>query len=212
MAFTYFFRDMHTLELIVKHVIPSVAGYSKVRVWDAGCAMGPEPYSLAIMFAENMGRFAFRNLRIDATNIDGSNLFGNIIAAGIYPEEDLKRIPRELFKKYFYPDKKTGCFRIDDAIRSKIFFRKHDLLSLQPAGASYNLVLCKNVLLHFQPAERVEVMKMFHGALAPGGYFATEQTQKLPRELAGLFEQVAADAQLFRKLGGANEGHQLKGQ
>lgn len=200
MAFTYFFRDLHTLELIVKHVIPSVSGFSKVRVWDAGCAMGPEPYSLAIMFAENMGRFAFRNLRVDATDLDGSNLFGKIIGDGIYSVEELKRIPKELFARYFQSVAREASYKIDETIRSKVFYRKHDLLSLEPAGSGYNLILCKNVLLHFQPAERVEVIRMFHGALAPGGYFATEQTQKMPAETACLFEQVAADAQLFRKI------------
>jgi len=200
MAFTYFFRDMHTLELIVKHVLPSVAGYSRVRVWDAGCAMGPEPYSLAILFAENMGYFAFRNLRIDATDLDGSNLFGKIISEGIYPESNLRRIPHPLFEKYFQPDGKAGYFRVVDSIRSKVFFQKHDLLSFQPVGNYYNLVLCKNVLLHLHPAERVEVIKMFHRVIAPGGYFAIEQTQKLPLEIAHLFEQVAADGQLFRKI------------
>ena len=200
MAFTYFFRDLYTLELIVKHVVPHVAGRSKVRVWDAGCAMGPEPYSLAIMFAENMGRFAFRNLRIDATDVDESNLFEKIISEGVYPEEDLKRIPRELFKKYFRPSGKAGYFKIDDIVRNRVFYRRHDLLSLQPVGDGFSLVVCKNVLLHFQPAERVEVIRMFHKALAPGGYFATEQTQKIPREAACLFEQVTDDAQLFQKI------------
>lgn len=200
MAFTYFFRDMHTLDLIVKHVVPFVAGRSKVRIWDAGCAMGPEPYSLAIMFAENMGHFALRNLRIDATDVDGSNLFGKIISEGVYQDDELKRIPRELFEKYFEPDGLSGCFRIKDVIRSKVFYRRHDLLSLQPVGCGYSLILCKNVLLHFQASERIEVIKMFHGALAPGGYFATEQTQKMPKETDLLFEQVTPDAQLFRKV------------
>ncbi len=191
---------MHTLELIIKYVVPSVAGYSRVRVWDAGCATGPEPYSLAILFAENMGHFAFRNLRIDATDLDGGNLFGKIISEGIYPESNLRRIPRPHFEKYFQPDGESGYFRIVDTIRNKVFFQKHDLLSFQPAGNYYNLVLCKNVLLHFQPAERVEVIKMFHRAMAPGGYFATEQTQKLPPVTAHMFEKVVADAQLFRKI------------
>ncbi len=201
MAFTYFFRDMHTLKLIIKHVVPYIAGRSRVRVWDAGCAMGPEPYSLAIMFAENMGRFAFRNFHIDATDVDESNRFGKIIFEGVYHENDLKRIPRQLFEKYFHPSGKAGYFKVDDVIKSKVFFKKHNLLSLQPIGSGFSLVICKNVLLHFKPDERVEVIKMFYDALAPGGYFAMEQTQKLPYETVCLFERVTADAQLFRKAG-----------
>jgi chemotaxis protein methyltransferase CheR len=44
---------------------------------------------------------------------------------------------------------------------------------------------------------------MFHRSLAPDGFFATEQTQKMPGETAHLFEKVSGDAQLFRKI----EGH-----
>jgi len=59
--------------------------------------------------------------------------------------------------------------------------------------------LC-NVLLHFQGAERVAVLRMFHSSLVPGGFFATEQTQKMPEGVTHLFERVTPDAQLFRRL------------
>ncbi|MCK4542081.1 MAG: hypothetical protein KAU17_07610 [Spirochaetales bacterium] len=200
MAFTYFFRDMHTLELLTKAAIPYVTGRSKIRFWDAGCAMGQESYSLAIMFAENMGHFAFKNLHIDATDIDGSNLFEKIILDGEYPEVEIKRIPKEIVKKYFRVNGKPGYFQVIENIRSCVSFRKHDLLSLDPIGDGYSLILCKNVLLHFSPEQRVEVVRMFHRCLAPGGFLATEQTQKLPEGTAHLFTQVTGDAQLFRKV------------
>jgi chemotaxis protein methyltransferase CheR len=60
--------------------------------------------------------------------------------------------------------------------------------------------MCKNVLLHFQQKERIEVIKMFHSALLPGGFFATEQTQKMPPELSHKFEQIKSNVQLFRKI------------
>ena len=200
MAFTYFFRDMYTLELLTKAVVPCVSGRSKIRFWDAGCAMGQESYSLAIMFAENMGHFAFKNLHIDATDIDGSNLFEKIILDGVYPEVEIKRIPKEIIKKYFRQNGKPGHFQVIENIRSRVSYRKHDLLSLEPIGDGYSLILCKNVLLHFHPEQRVEVLRMFHHSLAPGGFLATEQTQKLPEETSHLFEQVTGDAQLFRKV------------
>lgn len=199
MAFTYFFRDLHTLELTVRHVTAYVSGRSRVRIWDAGCAMGPEPFSLAMLFAENMGSFAFRNLKIEATDIDESNLFGPVIRDGIYGEEDLKRIPQNLFARYFSPEETTGLYRLVDEVRSRVGFRRHDLLSLNPIGEGFSLVVCKNVLLHFQLNQQIEVLRMFHRCLAPGGYLALEQTQKLPVQTTGLFEAVSADAQLFRK-------------
>jgi chemotaxis protein methyltransferase CheR len=201
MAFTFFFRDIHTIEHIVRHVVPFASGRSVVKVWDAGCAMGPEPYTLAIVFAENMGKFAYKNLRIDATDIDGSNLFGPIIAEGVYPFEEIQRIPADLLEKYFKPaDNKPGYFKIDEAVRTRLAFQKHDLLTFKPIGDNFSLIMCKNVLLHFSQEQRIEVIKMFHSALVPGGFFASEQTQKMPKEIAHLFEQVTPDAQLYRKL------------
>ena len=200
MAFTYFFRDLHTLKHIVKYLLPSVAGRSSVRIWDAGCASGQEPYTLALILAESMGRFSFRNLKIAATDLDGSNLFGEIIEKGIYPREEVERIPTGILEKYFKPLEDGSHFQIDEQIRSRITFRRHDLLSLTSVGHEFSLILCKNVLLHLQAAQRVEVIKMFHASLLPGGLFATEQTQKMPYQVEYLFEQVTPDAQLFRKI------------
>jgi len=202
MAFTYFFRDLHTLLHIVKHLVPSTAGRSSIHIWDAGCASGQEPYTLALILAEAMGRFSFRNLRISATDLDGSNLFGDIIAQGIYPREEVERIPAEILEKYFKALHGGSHFQIDEQIRNRLIFQKHDLLSLKPVGDNFSLILCKNVLLHLQAAQRIEVIKMFHASLVTGGFFATEQTQKMPVEVEHLFEQVTPDAQLFRKIGG----------
>ncbi len=200
MAFTYFLRDMQTLERIVEHVVPYTSGRSRVRVWDAGCATGQEPYSLAMLFAENMGSFGFKNLRIEATDLDDCSLFGDIIRTGMYREEEVKRMPGNLLEKYFKPDDRPGYFRISELLRSRIDYQRHDLLSLKSIGEGFSLILCKNVLLHLKYAERIEVIGMFHGSLAPGGFLAMEQTQKMPAETSHLFEQVASDAQLFRRL------------
>jgi chemotaxis protein methyltransferase CheR len=200
LAFTFFFRDQQVLERVVEHCLPGMAGRTHPRIWDAGVAMGQEPYTLSILFAERMGHFAFNNLRIDATDVESTGQFARIIEAGVYPREELSRLPGGILEKYFEPNGKPGHFRIIDKIRQRVAFRWHDLLSLKEIGHDYSLVLCKNVLLHFQPGERIEVLKMFHRALAPGGFFATEQTQEMPMELACRFERVIPDSQLFRKV------------
>ena len=63
MAFTFFFRDQQVLERVVEHLLPILSGRSHPRIWDAGSAMGQEPYTLAIILAERMGHFGFNNLR-----------------------------------------------------------------------------------------------------------------------------------------------------
>ena len=89
---------MQILDLAVKHVVPYAMGRSRIKVWDAGCAMGPEPYSLAIVLAENMGHFSFKNLTVYATDIDETDTFGNI--KGIYTEDETKEYPRRYLKVF----------------------------------------------------------------------------------------------------------------
>ena len=200
MAFTYFFRDRQTLDLIVQHALPDLKRRRYINVWDAGCAMGPEPYSIAIIFRENMGPFLFRNVRIYATDIDESDRFGVIIDLGVYPEEQVKRIPAEFLNRYFSRNGEKDRFQISDEIRKAVIFQRHDLLSLKPIREEFGLIVCKNVLLHLPPEGRVEVIKMFHHALSQGGYFVTEQTQKLPPKTEHLFRQVTNAGQLFQKV------------
>ena len=206
MAFTFFFRDQQVLERVVEYVLPGIAGRSHPRVWDAGAAMGQEPYTLSIMFASKMNHFAFNNLRIDATDVESTGQFAQMIEAAVYPGDELSRLPEGILEQYFAPDDKPGHYRVVENIRRRISFQQHDLLSLKEIGQGYSLVLCKNVLLHFQPLERIEVLRMFHRALAPGGLFACEHTQDMPRELDALFERVIPNVQMFRRLEGVECG------
>ncbi len=199
MAFTYFFRDGQTLNLIAEIAIPDLSKRRYINVWDAGCAMGPEPYSVAITIREHIGHFLYRNVRIYATDIDECNQFGAIINRGVYPESELRRLPEGLLSRYFSPVS-SGYYEIEEEIRKSVVFQQHDLLSLQPIREGFGLIVCKNVLLHFSAQERVQVVGMFHGALAEGGYLVTEQTQKLPPETEPLFRRMTNAGQVFQKV------------
>jgi chemotaxis protein methyltransferase CheR len=209
MAFTYFFRDQHTLDLIAEHVIPELKRHMYINIWDAGCAMGPEPYSLAITLRENMGPFHFRNVRIVATDIDEGGDFGEIIARGVYSERGIQRVPALLLTKYFtpLPGGRIGetHYKISDEMRKAVNFQRHDLLSLTPIRYGFGLIVCKNVLLHFQAKDRSAVIRMFYEALADDGYLVTEQTQKLPGDVGHLFEHVTGAGQVFRKIAPVNK-------
>jgi chemotaxis protein methyltransferase CheR len=199
MAFTYFFRDYQTLDAIRVHALPYLKTKQYIDIWDAGCASGQEPFSLSMLINESMGYMLFRNVRILATDVDESNQFGKIIAEGKYLHEQVRRIPEDIFRKFFKPDKEEGYFILSEEIRRSVAFLRHDLLTLIPPGKEFGLVVCKNVLLHFSEAQRMHVIEMFHGALAEGGFFVMEQTQKLPAEANHLFEAIVSNAQLYRK-------------
>ena len=155
MAFTFFFRDQTPLEHAISFMIKAASGRSKISIWDAGCAMGQEPYTLAILLAETMNYFALNNIKIYATDYDEPLL--KILKEGCYPFDELQRIPTNLFEKYFQPDVQKGYFRLNDKIKSLVEPQLHNLLSLQPVKDGLSLIVCKNVLLHFNQAERINL-------------------------------------------------------
>lgn len=224
MAFTFFFRDSQTLELAIDEALPGLCGRAFIHVWDAGCAHGPEPYTLAILLRERMSDYVFRNVRIHATDVEAG--FAAQVASGVFAEAEVQRVPPEILAKYFRPvaaaeagnhaapwsprenqEGRRGYVEVVPELRAKVAFTRHDLLSLQPPREDFSLIVCKNVLLHFDEMQRVEVLRMFHDALQPGGVLVMEPTQKLPEPLASCFEQVASHVQVYRKVVPALAAH-----
>ncbi len=202
MAFTYFFRDAQTLETMVDAAIPVLRGQAFIHVWDAGCAHGPEPYTLAMLLRERMSPFLFRNVRIHATDVDPA--FSARINDGVFPRREVQRISPHLFAKYFEPAVEPGCVRVVEELRARVDFSRHDLLSLVPLRQELSLIVCKNVLLHFEERQRTRVLRMFCDALRPDGLLAMEHTQKMPDELTDRFEPVTSHVQVFRKVHAAH--------
>ena len=197
MAFSFFFRDLESLELAVRHLLPQIAGRSRIRIWDAGCAMGQEPLTLAMLLAENLGPMMFRNVEIIASDYDESVL--RVLENAVYPYDQLQRMPGEYVQRYFEPAGTEGEYRVVAHIRNAVRPVSHNLLSFTPIIDRLSLIVCKNVLLHFNQDERAKVFNMFHDALEPQGLLVTEHTQKLPAEVGHLFSQVTAKCQLFCK-------------
>ena len=205
MALTAFFRDMQSLHYIVSLAMPEFLGRSRVKIWDAGCATGEEPFSLAMLFSEHLGYFGFSNIVIHATDHEESQFpqFRESIAEGVFPELVLKTTPRpDLIRKYSRPAARPGYIQVVEEIRSKVVFQKHDLLSYREVGTDFSLVVCKNVLLHFQPLQQSEVVRMFHRALAPEGFLALDQAHRPPPGTEHLWTNIAEGGFLYRKVEG----------
>ena len=164
-----------------------------------GCRLRPRAGAdtLAMLLREQMSDYVFRNVWIHATDVDAQ--FAAQITSGIYAAQEVQLMPAAMRERYFQPADKPGFVQVVDEIRQKVSFAEHDLLCLRPPREDFSLILCKNVLLHFNQAQRREVFCMFHRSLRPGGLLATEHTQKMPEDLHALFEPAASYAQIFRR-------------
>jgi chemotaxis protein methyltransferase CheR len=201
MAYTSFFRDTDALTAISEIVIPAISHARSIRIWDAGCASGEEPFTLAILFAAKLGAFHFRNLDILATDYEESNYaqFAERIRQAEYSRQDIFWVPAAHREQYFEATENPEVFRLTSPIRERVRYIQHDLLTLVPPETGHSLIVCKNVLMHFSPADQVKVLEMFHQSLLPGGYLALDGNQAMPAAFAARFPQVERGTPLFQK-------------
>ena len=203
MAYTSFFRDTDALNAIGEHVIPAISHSRVMRVWDAGCASGEEPFTLAILFASKLGAFHFRNLDVLATDYEESNYaqFADKIRAAEYSRQDIFWVPQVHREQYFEGTENPEVFRLTSPIRERVRYIQHDLLTLVPPETGFSLIVCKNVLMHFSPADQVKVLEMFHETLLPGGFLAVDGNQAIPPPFATRFRQIERGTPLYQKSG-----------
>jgi chemotaxis protein methyltransferase CheR len=208
MGATYFFRDTQTLKVIPCILIPQILedenckNKRNINIWSAGCANGSEPYTLAIILKELLDEEIFSRIQIYATDIDPNNKFENIIKKGSYPEDALQKIPEKMFANNFIKDTNIqGNYLISERLREHVKYIRHNLLSLKPIiERPFDVILCKNVLLHFTEKQSTDIINMFYYSLSDSGFFITEQTQKLPVSSCEKFEQSIGSARIYKKI------------
>jgi chemotaxis protein methyltransferase CheR len=201
MAYTSFFRDPDALGAIIKIALPVLSHRKEINVWDAGCATGEEPYTLAILFAANLRPFNFQNLDILATDHEESNFpqFEDRIKDALYSRKDIFWVPEEFRNTHFMPTDDPETFRLVQEIRDKVRYLKHDLLTYKAPEHAKSLIVCKNVLMHFTPDEQLKVLAMFHDSLEKNGFLALDGYQKMPDAFSDLFIRVESGTPLFQK-------------
>jgi chemotaxis protein methyltransferase CheR len=201
LAYTSFFRDADALRAIAEIALPELSRRREIRVWDAGCATGEEPYTLAILFASRLGPFMFRNLDILATDHEESSFpqFAERIRSAEYSRKDIFWVPQELRELYFLPTEDPESFLLTQEIRDRVRFSRHDLLSLVPPETEQSLIVCKNVLMHFSLEGQQGVLEMFLESLLPGGFLALDGNQAMPPPFDARFIRVDPGLPLYKK-------------
>lgn len=168
---SYFFRESGQLQFIRDEVIPALArrrGGNGIRVWSAGCATGEEPYTIAILLQE-LGLATRSN--IQATDIATDRLAR--AALGRFGRWSLRGVADEAVRRHFREG--NGQFELSAAIRNAVRFTPLNLAAVDavPPGAlagRMDLVLCRNVLIYFEPETVKRVARLLLGSLSEDGW------------------------------------------
>jgi two-component system CheB/CheR fusion protein len=194
---TEFFRDEESWEYVRTAVLPVViapAG-APVRVWSAGCASGEEPYSMAMLLAEALGREQFQNrVKIYATDVDDAAL--NEARSGSYTGKQLERVPEALRGRYFVAE--GDRFVFDKELRRSVIFGRHDLIQDAPISR-VNLLMCRNTLMYFNTEAQARILARFHFGLGDSGVLFLGRAEMLLTH-AHLFTPLELKRRVFRRV------------
>ena len=190
---TELFRDPEVWHEIRQRVINKLKDKSEIRIWHAGCSTGQEVYSLAIMLKEHK---LFDKCKIFASDLNTDVLdkarkgeykyqfnvnylsnFDTVLQEDPYNYTIEKEVN---YNTYFEIDKKNDRIIMNDFLREKPLFRKMDLVKLENSFlTTFDIILCRNVLIYFNLTLQNKVIDFFHNNLNDGGFLILGKHESL---------------------------------
>ncbi len=177
-----FFRDPQVWLYIRQELLPRLASFPLLNIWQVGCGRGQETYTLAILLHETG---LLKKTRLIATDIN--NDFLQEASAGRWPVHDLDQ-----WRQNYQLAGGTGCFDeyfqrqgselvIRDSLKSVIEFMPHNLVS-DDAFLETQFIVCRNVMIYFAAALQNRVVEVFARSLQRGGYLLLGMAEILPEQ------------------------------
>ncbi len=197
-----FFRESAQLQALTGHLAGLVRarphGAGPVRVWSAGCSAGQEPYSLAMLLAETLPGVSAQAVEIRATDV----ALGVVRSAAraIYKARDLADVSPDRLRRFFLRGRESrqGSYRIAPEVRRLVTFQHLDLRKpAWPLPEDFDAILCRNVAIYFDEAERLVLLDRLAGRLRKGGWLIVGNCEILPGR-PGVLQKIAAST--FRRV------------
>ncbi len=171
---TRFFRDPEQWQALDRLLLERPPSSSRMRALSAGCSTGEEAWSLGMLLASRV-ESPFR-----VVGVDRSSVALDEARSARYSDETLRHIPARYRESYVDIEGDQLC--ITEGLRHAVSFVQRDLLLGPPAG-SYELIVCKNLLIYLKSESARRVLEALFRALSPGGLLLVARAE-LPRAKA----------------------------
>lgn len=195
------FRDPRFFRQLREEVMPLLATWPVINVWQAGCAHGEEVYSLAIVLRE-CGLY-------ERSHIFATDFSDEALAAaeeGIYPLHEARRYSDNYLKAGgtgSLSDWFTARYhriKLDAALRERVTFANHNLVSDGVFG-EMQLIVCRNVLIYFGDELQDRALCLFRDSLVRGGFLGLGSKETLAYSaVAPDFQRLDPESQIYRRI------------
>ncbi len=182
---TSFFRDPDVFAALDAHVLPRLLRRAArenrpLRAWSVGTSTGQEACSLALLLAD-LAPAAGVPFEVLAT--DRSEAALAYARRGDYTAAEVASLPPARAARLVRDARGGG--RLPDDLRARIRFVRHDLLGPRLAPreavlASFDLVLCRNVLIYLAPRAQALALARLAEVLPAGGALGLGLAEGVP--------------------------------
>lgn len=190
-----FFRDPDRYLYLEQRILPALLDQHKsLRLWSAGCSIGAEPYSLAVLLRGLApgGLHSVLATDVDRTVLDRAR------RGDEYTPAELRYVRPERLARFFERAPDADTYAVRPEVRALVRFREHNLLGPAP-GPRFDLIVCRNVVIYFTDEAKTVLYQRLAEALRPGGVLFVGGTEIIrgTKEL-GL---ISAGPSFYRKPG-----------
>lgn len=169
---TEFFRNKELFEKFEEILTTDLSKkFDSIAIWSAACSIGAEPYSLAMIVDRNALPL---KRQILATDIDETIL--KKAQKGQFKRDELKNVSPLDLRDYF--TETDGVYAVDQRIKDRVSFRKHDLV-IDPFESDLHVIVCRNVTIYFKNEAKDDVYRRMSSSLVKGGLLFTGATETI---------------------------------
>lgn len=174
---TYLFREPNTLKVIEREILKPLAGKGSgrngaIRIWSAACASGEEPYTFALI-GDQLGI----DVEVVGTDLDSRAL--EKARKAVYRKWSFRNEMAFAVRERYFSRIDENAFRLDEDIASRVRFMNLNLVDgVFPAYIdSFDLILCRNVLMYFSRDSVAVALKRMKRALSDNGWFVSTASE-----------------------------------
>lgn len=203
---SFFFRhESHFARLMddIKESFTRKATLAPYRVWSAGCAGGQEPYSLAMLVADELDPSLLPLVEIIATDLDGQSI--KRARQGLFTDWAFRGVSRAWLDKYFLRLTKSEL-QLCEAVRKRVVFEHCSLQEQLPSFPDHSLdaILFRNVAVYLDAKTISALYDGFARVLKHRGLVLIAPTDPRP-EHPDLHNIQDTDMTVFRRTSPSEE-------
>ncbi len=196
---TSFFRDPAVFQAIATVIIPELLNRpnrpSNVRIWSAAASTGQEIYSVGVALQEIKDQLTVP-YQLIATDISERVL--KRAQTGVYSSLEVQRGLTIAQKQKYFDQEANGDWKVKPEIRRLVTFKKLNLLEHWGDHGSFDLILCRNVLIYQSVANKTKVIEQIERHLNSGGYLFLGAAESM-MGLSDKFKQCASNGAVYYK-------------